>query len=680
MNKTMVKRTLALVVSAIATSTAFVGCTDYTEFSEADMHHDVVVKDFNERFIKEFGTPDPNHTWGWGITPEMIEAYSQDAKMMTRTDANPLGYGTIDVNRNMWLERDQIAALMNQVHIPGWPNDDGYYYFNNNEDYAGCIPAYEKKSVPAGDVTQYEIEYVSNWVQTHNLDVYQPEIIDALHLSDFFIQEVSRNWDYDRKDDGTIKYPKTRKAIEWTKNGVKGYYTSCDFKLDYLRFKTYQSSDDYNTWTHIDKFNDGYSNKLIDIDGNTPNYEKRNIQYVKSSGTEDFVVQSSASTDKSNIKKYKLIRLTWTEPMADGKEHEREGFYLVFDYQLFKNSEHTGEGDFAGATCSYLGDGYYDNWIIKITPSYYVPRDRWPKRIMCEDRGNTGNDFDFNDAVFDLTYSQNITNPNKMDLVVVIQAAGATMPIYVAKDPGNVGGDDVYNPTNKLWEIHNLLGQEDWSKPINVINGQTAAIPAIYRIPTDVDATASWSDMQSSVPQIRMAINAFTQRIHIYNKYEKKWYSVSGAELQQNLRAEGEGQGYSEGSDGKGVKGTNPAPQLINTSVNCAWVVENGNIGLAYPRFKEWVANEKCEYRLKWDATKHFGLKATSASKTPPYAIDDYEIADNTNPPYPTWIYSWDDVTKQEVNRIHLYTPSIPDHDHGNKTGDYADDDPALHH
>lgn len=636
-------------------------CTDYNTFTEADLHHEDVVNDFNERFVKEFGNPDPNHTWGWGITPDMLKAFSSVApknSIVTRAGEEYLGDGVIDNNRNMWLDNTLVDALMNNVHIPGWPNDDGYYYYANSSNiYEGNMDSYAKKDVPAGDITEAEIKYVSNWLQTHKLDddFTGPELLSSLHLSDFFLQEVSRNWDYKRNGDGTLKEPHERVSIEWTKSGETGHYDDCDFKLDQLKFQTYKG-----TWTHISSFNDGTANKLHDID-NSPNYNVRNIQYVKSSGTEDFTAESTASTAPKAINSYKLIRLTWDETMADGKSHEREGFYLCFDYQLHKSGN---EGD--GANCDYEGDKYYDNWIIKITPADYVARDRWPKRIMCEDRGNKGTDFDFNDAVFDLSYAQSTKSDrtDKMDLVVKIQAAGATMPIYVAQDPGNAAdGSTEYNPTNPLYEIHNLMGCSDWSKPINVKNdGGLKAVPAIYRIPTNVPATSSsWGDMRNAEMQIKMAINAFTQKIYIYNKFEKRWYSVSGASLQQNLREEGDGNGYldGEGNEREPGKGTNPAPQLINTSVNCAWVLEDDNIGNAYPYFKNWVQDEKCAYRLKWDATKHFGLKSTA---TTPYNYDDYEIVDNTDPPYPAWKWSWDDVNESQnnVNKSHLYTPSIP--------------------
>lgn len=54
------------------------------------------------------------------------------------------------------------------------------------------------------------------------------------------------------------------------------------------------------------------------------------------------------------------------------------------------------------------GDGYYSNWIIKISPATLAP-DPTPDpvppykvtRVMCEDLGNS-HDFDFNDVVFDV--------------------------------------------------------------------------------------------------------------------------------------------------------------------------------------------------------------------------------------------------------------------------------------
>lgn len=69
----------------------------------------------------------------------------------------------------------------------------------------------------------------------------------------------------------------------------------------------------------------------------------------------------------------------------------------------------------------------YDAWIVKLikaeaTPVYYERG-----RFMCEDLGAMSNtDLDFNDVVFDATMF------NDGSINIVVQAAGGTLPVYIA--------------------------------------------------------------------------------------------------------------------------------------------------------------------------------------------------------------------------------------------------------
>ena len=92
----------------------------------------------------------------------------------------------------------------------------------------------------------------------------------------------------------------------------------------------------------------------------------------------------------------------------------------------------------------YVGLGYtnddkdlandYDAWIVKLvkavgTPTYYERG-----RIMCEDLGALRNsDLDFNDVVFDATLF------NDGSINIKVQAAGGTLPIFVAGEEVTMG-------------------------------------------------------------------------------------------------------------------------------------------------------------------------------------------------------------------------------------------------
>lgn len=113
-------------------------------------------------------------------------------------------------------------------------------------------------------------------------------------------------------------------------------------------------------------------------------------------------------------------------------------------------------------------DGYYSDWIIKITPAIY----KNAQRIICEDLGNIG-DFDFNDIVFDAYIQGN-------EAVITVRAAGGTLPIYI----GGV-------------EIHEAMGVAS-NVMVNTGAPNGASAPAaIFRVPAP--ASYSYADIEVKV-------------------------------------------------------------------------------------------------------------------------------------------------------------------------------------
>lgn len=568
------------------------------------------LAEFAANFEKEFGTPDPNHTWGWDMTPEMADAILGQSRGVTRAGTDPYNHaGRVNTNRNMWCTKGDPYSLLNVYGVPGWPNWDGRYYTQEGTYTNGRYPIYDTQqnscNMP-GDVTEFEILWVSN--QMHYLTTY-PTV--KLHISDYYIQQISTNGDYD-----TDEAYKSGSVSQYGGVGSNGNnYNYDNYAMDYLNAKSLGGE---STWTHINNFNAKMNYQPNRKVGNNAD---RNIIYVQSAGTEDFNYHPSNATDGATFDKWILVEFSWDEPLnpdwskvktaenpsglytleevlADpsklGETKRRTGYYLCFDFQCTKDSE---------GWQKYEGDGVYDNWILKLTPGYPVQKDRWPKRLMCEDLGNTF-DFDFNDAVFDLSFGQNVENSNAYDMIVVIQAAGGTMPIQVAL-PLNWTGSNV--------EIHHLLGGNESTTPVNVIKGGAKAAPAMYRMknvftfdPTSLSKIDTGAKDNEGNPILvpnynssetllaQMAACAFTMKIHVKNG--GSWESVSGYDLYKGLRDY-----YNNGS-----KSTNAVPQLFNCSTDAKWTYENGHIKDAYKHFADWVQDEQCDYRLRWDEKQYF--------------------------------------------------------------------------
>ena len=112
-------------------------------------------------------------------------------------------------------------------------------------------------------------------------------------------------------------------------------------------------------------------------------------------------------------------------------------------------------------------DGYYDDWIVKLTPAKYHNA----KRIICEDLGTIG-DFDFNDIVFDVSPLGEYWNPELQkvvysEAVITVRAAGGTLPVFV-------GG---VNVKESLGVPEHVMVNTD------AVGGMDDVPPAIFRIP-----------------------------------------------------------------------------------------------------------------------------------------------------------------------------------------------------
>jgi len=98
-------------------------------------------------------------------------------------------------------------------------------------------------------------------------------------------------------------------------------------------------------------------------------------------------------------------------------------YYVGFDYASFRQAS-------ANENEQYDRDLVYNDWIVKIVPglgeSSNLPK-QYECRIICEDlTAATGTDFDFNDVVFNLKYTEGV---NKT--FVTVYAAGGTLPLYL---------------------------------------------------------------------------------------------------------------------------------------------------------------------------------------------------------------------------------------------------------
>ena len=503
-------------------------CSEYNpDMSEGNLTKEEYEKvmEFTQNFKLRYGDIAPDNDWGFG---ELEVKGSRGVK----------GTRGVLANKNEWFDKTTGKSKDGAV-IPGMPSAiDGRYILKNSGSgkevkmYDNYTSYDVNNQIPAGDVTDEEIIYVSEWFRTNPNPTSQ-----AVNLRDFYVQNVS--WDYDRQT-----YPNGAKEthVKWLDGNNAQQQRELNYRMDHLLCVSYSNSDG----NHIYNMNNGNTNMadanktyndISDADKTECGhlFEYRTMERYKCDNGEPNVTSFKAhsSDDNRYLTNYVLVHLDFIGPKS-GLPYS--GDYLAFDYSF--------DGKSVGASAANKEpDGYYSNWIFKISPaSPTTTPDPEPttetKRVMCEDLGNTY-DFDFNDLVFDVYY----TYKDKTNITahITLQAVGGTLPIYI--------GTDTADPTKELH--YRMLGQAS-SSPINVAasNGVTHS-PVSFTIsakstdPNDIDIIVRNPDAKGAITDII-------------------------------LPKSGE---------------SNLAPQKICMPVGTRWLKENQQIEWGYTKFQDWVNN-----------------------------------------------------------------------------------------
>ena len=546
-------RTMA---AAVVASFCFAACSEYDpgegfelDYTDEEMS---VLNSFTQNFTKRYGQMDPNHDWGFG------ELEAETAELQTRTvytnrnewttsvkeDGAIVEYTTTSPRQDTWnpdaLVWDTEAG---NLDVPGFPSDvDGKYYTEEGVfDNQDALKATGRdRFTPIGDVTEEEILYVSNWFRSNP----NPGSVDV-ELTDFFIQDISQDKDRVSYPDGLYDLAKTNQVPVY-QNGEIVSYSNVSYGMDY--FQVYTSSAEPE---HINNLNQSKANLISETNPNSTelNLSNRTLKWWNTNGGETTSFSYNNSDDHQTYNRYVLVYLEFDGPQTG---NHYAGYYLAFDYECHKEDVITMTVDGVDTevvkTTTIEPDGYYSNWILKLSPGQNIPtpptaNKTETKRVMCEDLGNTY-DFDFNDLVFDIyyTYEENEGVKSNITAKVTVQAAGGTLPIYI----GQV--DDAH-------EAHKILGASSTNVALNVggesRNASTISIPCTDTNPNNLNI------------YVGSAGNAATERVTLLPK------SGESASI---------------------------APQKICVPVATKWLKENQQIEYGYPEFDQWVSDQQTEW------------------------------------------------------------------------------------
>lgn len=503
-----------------------------------DVYEAPSTEDFTSKFLKAFGSLDPNQDWTMAerMSVNVTATSGKDVKIYAfNGETYKLAANYAGFTGSATLEFDGIKGFNKCVVSDGVNNviaESG-----QNVMLAGTRAAGDLKITPETEYTQFTREEI--WAYRSLV----PENEDNSD-NEGLTKNFSAVWDDSR---AVTVYP-----VYWrTGNPIKvGVYTKNeDGTIDEIVY----FYDDANN-----SLNDGTKHGILEFSYDdevwtactTPNPSNNTICYPI-----DEITSVRTRGYKINLpqgKEYGFV----IEVQEGAKGVVQNVCYTEAKFNTVYKSEgnscasyfQTGSGD---KVRTYIGFEDWDNagsdhdlndFMLIVDPEPIIIDHEEQKFILaCEDLGNT-DDFDFNDVVFSVRH----TVPETKAYVKPL-AAGGTLPVWLYYDDQLVGGD----------EFHALFGL-DASTMINTTS-RNAKEAGEYEI--EVPSTFT---MQNLGDIAKGHLGNFKLRIRNNDK-------------ETTITAPQNGK----------------APQIICVPSSWKWPMERVNILEAYPDFGEWGANYK---------------------------------------------------------------------------------------
>ena len=563
------------ILSVAAGMVMLTACSEYDpgltggwtgDYTPAELQ---LMEKYTENFEARYGKIDENHTWGFGSAEagaktrgafpngnqwendyhyevpkaldsdvkEIVRQYFQQHPNLTYTDPGWTDFciqqvykGHTKIDDKSQTEEEYLAANNNtavggnEINQLFDGNKEHINNFNagNNTDWDGCMFLASSSTASFGyhnsfsGVTNHDRAALVHWKVIYKW-------AKGLNLNG-----------YEKLNDG---WNRSYMGFDWD-----GTLDNIYVDKTWGTFHRKYNADGTNVESYWNEFADGYDYPTFDF--NNQSYRILDKKY-QNKYTYDKNVKYGGKVDLDDNKYKDVDGNTGWKNTTLVKELLSLGYLPVEDTREFMKP-------------APLADGYYSDWIVTLTkggkqedpdpnpdssddsqkPTVY--------RIMCEDLGNT-NDFDFNDLVFDVYFTG---EPENYTAHVRVQAAGGTLPIYLAYDG------------NETWEAHHILGVWDETiVPINVGTGNTAT-------PKDIEiynlATNNPND-----------INIYVEKMVAENTKETILLPKSGT---------------------NGLLTKAPQKICIPNGQNVRWMKEMQQIESAYPHFADWVQNEWGQY------------------------------------------------------------------------------------
>lgn len=565
------------------------GCTNDDLYNP-----EAVVKKYEQNWEKQFGQVDPEQTWNTAkqVTANIDLGTTSEKYTVKLYTANPISNGYLlaekQINGNGTVSFD-IPQVLTHVYAVAEGNErliaNGYYPISGNavNITSGKVQTKAESSCNARIGKPYSLTY-SGWHPTESRSVNFTH--NFSHLSNVEIVEgntwKAEDWLHIVGDDGIFKEG-VHNLSKWKDRlGSSVEYVTqkggpVELSLNYgatqnrylIGYFYYKDGENRNDATRYVLFENYSPNDYIKIDGAPMTGDGMRLASIGSgygqvpldaliTGSKIRLVYNDNGTPSYTFPSGVHIAFFVSKANSATVNKDRVFNSVAYrdGYNPYNNDGTTGIHTCA-VTYSYrnqvimgIEDGsdwdmndllFFVDGNFTETPEEIAPENPdqpseeqgIPWIIACEDLGNT-DDFDFNDIVFSVSH-----------------VAGSTKATVTPLAAGGVLASDIYFGSQRLGEIHSLLGQSGLAITNTQSGRGSAGKPIEVTVPADFSIA---TNMGGFSIQITDENGNNTTAIH--------------------------------------APGSGTAPQMIciDGSTNWAWPMERVKISDAYPGFGEWGA------------------------------------------------------------------------------------------
>ena len=418
----------------------FVAAVAFTSCSKHDfetMSQEQIDKaKYDQKFVETFGTPDPNHTWGFGAT----------TRAFTRS---------VDVNGNMWESRPEVTEKeANAI----------FEYVNRVKSSIPTGTYYEESPV---NLQNFFVTQVSGGSADDDNCLYYPagrQWGDKVHgASKMNHLQISKS--ATRVTDGTL--PGGEAEWQHANNFNASQNRDWDGNTMFVDWGTqnfaYHSTEDskyHDKWIIVD------GQYITDVDGN--HYPgkyylcfdfiadapvKTSFQYyVKNPYRDEWFSDNMTIDGEWDATTIRNSGISVTKTITHYDQEQQKEITETFTFE-FSDTENVRFGDqfnVEGGNMNIEANDIYTDWIVRLVEAQPKNQITYALRIMAEDLTvATNSDFDFNDVVFDAKID---ATANKT--YIKLLAAGGTLELYIGDESHevhqlfNVGKTTMVNTIN----------------------------------------------------------------------------------------------------------------------------------------------------------------------------------------------------------------------------------------